>query len=603
MKLQVRKSGSLSLVLIVISLSALAFGVFTMTGLFDRDIRSHDYGPENLADTLIKGSTSSTDTAYLNILRRADALLKGNQFEGCLAELQKALKLKPTDKALNARIAQVRGMISVNKKKQDDFRSSVEAGDAAFQKKDYLNAKAYYQIALNVFPSDSVAQGKLKKTMDLLRSMKAQNTLYDVAVANADRLFQAGEYDRAQEEYENASRILPSEQYPKQKINEIIKIKVDLQLDDGLYTQAIIDGDAYYKAKNWQPALLEYQKASKIRPKEKYPKDKIEELISLVAAQRNKDEVYIKLIASGDQLFSIKSYPEARKEFETASKIKPDQSYPRNKIAEIDVLLANNAKIKKEYEQYISLADSFYIDKNFLKARDYYNLALNVKPKESYPKEMLDKVEPQVAGQLAYQAAQPSAAKLAEIARLKKLDEDYTLAVRKGDSLLALTQYIQARTRFTEASALKPAETYPKEKLALINTALADLARQKALDAEYAGLLASGEKLFKAKSWGQAKAEYQKALGMKPDETLPKKRIASIDSIADVMLKLKSLEEQYAGIIANADKLLAAKTYDQSKSEYQKAIALKPSELYPKTKIQEIDKQLAEIARLKKLDE
>jgi len=69
--------------------------------------------------------------------------------------------------------------------------------------------------------------GKLKKTMDLIRSRKAQNTLYDVAVANADRLFQAGDYDLANEEYENASRILPSEQYPKQKINEIVKIKVE----------------------------------------------------------------------------------------------------------------------------------------------------------------------------------------------------------------------------------------------------------------------------------------------------------------------------------------------------------------------------------------
>jgi len=695
MKLLPRKSGYLASIITLVSLTALALVVYTVSLPLTPDHYPSDTASSVSPDTLNKARPQQGDTAYNNLLKKADACLKANNLQASLEELERAQKLKPTDKTVNARIAQVKGMISDNGKKRADFMNSVVAGDAAFQKKDYLNAKAYYQIALNLVPGDSTAKEKLKKTMDLIRSQKASNTLYDVAVANADRLFQAGEYDKANEEYQNASHILPSEQYPKQKINEIVKIRVEQQMTDGEYTTSIKNGDQYYNAKNWQPALLEYRNASKIRPLEKYPKDRIAELTLLVADQRMKDEAYTKLIADADQLFASKSYTAAKKDYVNASKLKPDQGYPKNKIIEIDRLLAALSKTQKDYDQYVSLADSFYIDKNFIRARDYYTLALNTKPGESYPKVMLEKVNPMVAGQEAgekakeesYQSAiavadkefsgknyeqakteylrasvmkpaeaypkvkiseidkllaeqqaerAAAAAKQAELEKQKQaelaaaaakqadlekqkqaelaaaaadmakqqaLDKQYQADINAGDKLLAAKSYAEAKTQYNAALILKPGEAYPGTKIAEIDKLLEDISKQKALDAEYAGILASGEKLFKARSWEQAKTEYQKALVLKPDEILPKKRIASIDSIGEVLLKQKSLEEQYTGIITNADQLLAAKTYDQARQEYLKASAMKPSETYPKLKIQEIDKQLAEIARLKKLDE
>ena len=62
-------------------------------------------------------------------------------------------------------------------------------------------------------------------------------------------------------------------------------------------------------------------------------------------------------------------------------------------------------------------------------------------------------------------------------------------------------------------------------------------------------------------------------------------------------------EEQYKDLIDKADKLLADKSYEPAKTNYQDALALKPGETYPKGKIEEIDKVLAEIAREKALDD
>ena len=637
MKLRSRKVKLLFILLFFTAFTALALELFTSHGLFKKDDAEKESGNISFPDTLIKGKPPVSDTVFTNLLQQADILLKSNKFESCLAELERARKIRPADKVVGVKIVQVRGIISENNKKRSDFQASLVSGDAAFQKKDYLNAKAYYQLALNLIPTDSLGREKLKKTMELIRSQKASNTLFDVAVANADRLFAAGDYERARAEYENASHIIPSEQYPKQKINEIVKIMVDQQMQEGLYGEAIRNADQLYKDRNWQPALLEYQNASKIRPQEKYPKDRIAELLPLIAAQRSKDEAYIKLIASADQLLSGQSYIAARKDYESASKIKPDQIYPKNKIAGIDALLVKIGRTQKDYEQYISLADSFYIDKNFTGARDYYTLASGVKPGENYPKEMLEKVKPMIAGQEANLSAAARAKetekKIAELALRRKLEDDYAAALKKGDSLLGATQYTKARTAFTQAATLKPTESYPKEKLVVINTALADLAKQEAidkanlvrqqalekenlakqqaLDKQYLAAITAGDKLLAAKSYAEAKAQYNVALALKPGEVYPAGKITEIDKTLAELAKQKALDDEYGAALASGETLFKAKSYEQARAGYQKATVLKPEESLPKRRIASIDsiarsesdKQLAELARLKKLDE
>jgi len=45
---------------------------------------------------------------------------------------------------------------------------------------------------------------------------------------------------------------------------------------------------------NFQNALLDYKDASSVKPEEKYPKDRIAELTPLLKAQKEKDEAYHK---------------------------------------------------------------------------------------------------------------------------------------------------------------------------------------------------------------------------------------------------------------------------------------------------------------------
>jgi len=477
--------------------------------------------------------------------------------------------------------------VPVKKKGQDSINNAlIISGDTYFKAKDYLNAKAAYQQAVSQNPADEVAKEKLRKTLELLRSQKAQNILFDVAVASADKLFQAGDYTKAMQEYENASKLLPGDPYPKNKINEIIKIQADNQMKEQEYAKAIASADKFYTAKNYQESLLDYKKALTFKPSEKYPQDRITELTGLIAKQKAIDEAYNKAIILADNAFKAVQYTDAIKSYRDALAIKPEQTYPKDRIREIEAIMARIAKAQADYDQYITLADSFYIDKKYLKARENYLMATAVKPAEAYPKEMLAKADKMLTGQ--------------EAAMAKALDEQYTATLSNADKLFADNSYEPARAEYLKASNLKPAEQYPKDKIAEIGKIFENAMKDK--EEQYKTVVAAADKAFTNKVYDISKAEYQRALTIKPTEAYPKTRIAEIDKLVAALALVKAADARYANSIGKADSLFTILAYQEAKAEFQNALRMKPSEVYPKDKIAEINSILADREKQKQKD-
>ena len=602
----------------------------------------------DLTDTLIIRSVKSNDSLYKAYSRKGDNLNSAKNYQQALDEYEKALKIRPNDAYVTDKVNKIKIILTAQSKSNIEYTKAIGSGDNYFKEKDYLNAKSAYQIALDMNPDDPYAKGKLQETMDLLRSQKAVNILYDVAIASAEKLFQAKDYEKAIAEFENAAKILPGEKYPKDRINEIIKIMVDQKTKEEMYTRSITAADKFYTAKSYQNALLEYQNASSYKPDEQYPKDRIKELTALLASLKSTEEAYKKAIASADKLFNDASYVESRVEYQNASKIKPQEIYPVKRIKEIDDLLANLKRTKEQYEHMIAIADSLYIGQKFVNARLNYQQALKVRPKEAYPKEMIAKTEKMMSEQdlsvkqvdIEYQDAINKAdglvtgksyepakkeyqhaltikpdeqypkdrineivAILAGMEKQKSLDDQYISLIAGADKLLADKSYGPAKVDYQKALQIKPSEQYPKDKISLIDAALADLGKQKALDDQYTTSISKADKLLAVKSWEPAKIEYTAASNLKPSETYPKDKIAEIEKVLTDLAKQKAADENYQTILANADKLLLTKSYNDAKTEYGKASDLKPAEQYPKTKISEIDKILASQAEQQQKDE
>jgi tetratricopeptide (TPR) repeat protein len=569
-------------------ISAVAFGLYhsyTTTSETPDIYANRAFAP---ADTLVPRSKKAQDSLFIVLQNSADRWFNAKDYEKSQADLEKAQLIRPADQAVKAKLIKVRGLVVEQKQQREASQKALSSGDAYFKAKDYLNAKASYQLAVGLNAGDQVAKEKLQKTLDLLRSQKAQNILFDVAIASADKLFQAGDYTRAQQEYENAIRMLPGDPYPRNKINEIIKILVDKQVKDEEYSKAIASADKLYLLKNFQSALIDYKKANVIKPGEKYPEDRIKEITSILAALKAKDDAYLKAIAMADQFFKDTRYTEAINSYKDALTIKPEESYPKDKIREIEGLIARNRNAQADYDRYITIGDSLYIDKQYMKARENYLMATSVKPAESYPKEMVSKADRMLTGQEASMA--------------KALDEQYAKTIADAEKLLTEKSYEPSRAAYLKASNLKPAEKYPKDKIREIDNILANALKDK--EEQYKLIIASADKALADKSYETARTDYQNALTVKPNESYPKLKIAEIEKlIAAETERQKTLENQYTVLIAKADKLLAGKSYAPARTEYAHAGELKPLETYPREKIAEIDKVLSDLAAAKAFDD
>ncbi len=599
-------------------------------------------------DSIYTPSSPGQDSVYRSLLIRINMLFGQKRYQACLVELEKALKLKPDVASIQERIIRVEGLIAQENKTNQEYADLVAKADDYFDKQDYLNAKASYQLAIDVKPRDPVAIEKLGETMKLLRSLKAQNILYDVAVAAADKLFDAGEYEKAKIEYANASKVMPEATYPKEKINAIIKIQVDRQVREELYRNAIAAGDRLFEAKSYNRALQEFQNALVQKPDELYPQQKVSELTQIIQELAALEEAYKQAIAQADQLFSEVRYADARTGYQEALKLKPTESYPALKIREIDQILAQITKVDADYNHFLNLADSLYIEQNFIRARQNYQLALLVKPNESFPKAMIAKTEAGVGEQKANELVMAEAYRsaLAEADRLfgekayaeakveytnaleikpeesyprKKISEinelmatalaqqneinkKYDRILANADRMFTDNLYPQSKQQYEAALELKPQEAYPKQKIEELNGILANLELQREIDARYLSVVKEANRLYRIRSYEPAKGEYLKAFGIKPDELLPQDRIAAIDSIFLALASQQALNEQYDSLIAAGDALLSDTSYAEAKESYSEALLLKPTESYPALKIREIDNILGEIAQQAELN-
>ncbi len=563
------------------------------------------------------------DEAYSQSMREALAKLSQIEKEAAQKEEEEAKKQKQLEAAAASQ-----------------YEAAIIKGDAAFNKKDYVTARAAYEDALTVKKGETYPLGKIKE-IEKLQADAAKNAAlendYKAVIAKADAAFTAKNYDFAKINYNDALKLKPAEVYPKGKLAEIdaliAKEKTEKELNDK-YNAAIAKADAAFTAKNYAGAKTAYTEASSLKSAEKYPKDKIVEIDKLLADIANKEkaekelnEKYAATIARADKAFAAKEYAGAKTAYNEAIALKSAEKYPKDKIIEIDKLIADAAakdaaekeKLAKEkelndkYNAAIAKGDKALVSKDYANAKTGYNEAIALKATEQYPKDKIKEID----AALAELAAKDKAEKDKQAAE-KALNEKYAAAISKADAAFTTKNYAGAKTLYTEASGIKPTEQYPKDKIKEIDKLLADiatkdaaekdrLAKEKELNEKYLAALAKGDKALTAKTYEVAKSAYNEALSLKPNEQLPKDKIAAIDKLLaelaskdaaekERQAKEKELTEKYNAAISKADKALLAKSYTEAKSAYNEALEIKPTEAYPKTKLAEIDKILADAA-------
>ncbi|MEO6882790.1 MAG: hypothetical protein ABI199_02065, partial [Bacteroidia bacterium] len=585
------------------------------------------------------------DAQYQTLIANADKSLAGKDYDNAKTNYTQASSLKPNEQYPKDKLAEI-AKDQANAQAAADAAAKQKALDAQYQTliasadkslagKDYDNAKTNYTQASSLKPNEQYPKDKLAEiakdqanaqaAVDAAAKQKALAAQYQTLIANADKSLAGKNYDNAKSSYTQASSLKPNEQYPKDKLAEIDKDIADANAAkssvekqkalDAQYQTLIASADKSLAGKNYNNAKTNYTQASSLKPNEQYPKDKLAEIDKDIAdanaakssAEKQKalDAQYQTLIASADKSLAGKNYDNAKTNYTQASSLKPNEQYPKDKLAEIDkdIADANAAKSSAEkqkaldaqYQTLIASADKSLAGKDYDNAKTNYTQASSLKPNEQYPKDKLAEIDKTIAAEQA-----TNAEKSAEAAKEKELNDQYAAAIRSADELLGNKEYDNAKKGYNNALMLKPAEQYPKDKIKEINADIAAMAasnsaaaeaaaKQKALDEKYDNLIATADEAKSASKYMDAKTAYQQASALKPNEEYPKDKIAEINNKEIALQEAAKKEAQYKLLIVKADQQFSTKKYKLAQAYYQQASTTKSDEQYPKDQLKKID--------------
>jgi tetratricopeptide (TPR) repeat protein len=515
------------------------------------------------------GERTNRKEAYDIAIMNGDQALEQDKPEAALAHFKNALSLLPDEKYPSEKIAEINKLLANRKQVDDNYRTAIAAADLKFKDKKYEEAANGYHSALTLKPNEKYPQDKLNEIEAINKAAQDKETSYKNAIAAADKSFGEKNYSGAMTYYQEANVIKPAEKYPKDKIVEINKIyQQQKQLED-TYNSAIALADKLLAAKKYSEATAGYGKALELKPGEKYPQDKIEEINNILAGLQAQDEKYASTVARADELFAGQKFTEAIAAYNEALTIKPAEKYPQQKITEAEGILAKMKALDDNYTSTLASAEKSLTEKKYQDALDGFKRALSLKPAEQYP---LDKIA-EINGILADLAAKQSA---------------YEAAVAQGDNYLSSQKYNEAIDSYQKALSLKPDETYPASKITEINTILNSI---KATDEAYSKAIADADAKLAEKVYTEALAGYKSALGIKPGEKYPTDKIAEINA---ALAAIKSTNDAFNKAVQEADQLFDASKYEESIAGYNNALEIKPGEKYPTDRIAEARKMIAD---------
>jgi epidermal growth factor receptor substrate 15 len=489
----------------------------------------------------------------------------------------------------------------------------------------------------------------------MLAKKKEQKDKYDAAIKSAEDLYKAGKLSEAKSKFSEASTIDPSQTLPAQRIKQIDEEIADkdavakrkAQLD-GLISEA----DGAFSKNELDKAKVKYQEVLNLDASNTHATNRIKEIDKKIAENQNqaeRDAQFTALKTQGFNEFNQEKYLEAKQTLMSAKNIKADPDIDK-KIAEIDKKLKDNEAQANLDAQYIALmneAQNLENTTNFEAAITKYKEASSKKPNEALPKKKIDELNAKLESQKKDKAAQA------------EIDAKYNAEMKRGNDLMSKENYLDAIQAFNSAGAIKPNEKEPVDKAALAaqkesekntekdklyqnvldagqaaidrkdwakaidmynraidlkkdqtefpKSKLAEIDKlkqeeenakkgQAELEKSYTAKINLGESEAKAKKYDEAIAAFEAAQQLKPNESLPPKRIEELKEQKRSAQNAAQDEALYQRSMKDGDVAMKAKQYDAALTEFRNALTIKKNDKAASDKIAEIQQILDNLA-------
>jgi tetratricopeptide (TPR) repeat protein len=559
-----------------------------------------------------KQAQQNVDDRYNQAMAKASVAYTRKDYAAAKQYYQEALTIKPAESLPKSRVQEIE-TIQAKKASEDAAKSADAAKKAAFEK-EYLNlvaqadeqfkarkyeeAKTSYARAMTMKPAESYPAQRLKTIENAVAAEqasieKSKDENYNSAMAAANNALAKSQYQLARDSYQKALSIKPDDLAAKSRLAEVDRLEQEFAKQKSVleqYQNLIQSGDALMAHKNLAEAKETYTKALALKPGDKYAQTKITAIENSIAAEqanllKTKNENYNASISAGNNALVQNQFSIARENFQKALAIKPEDQTAKSRLTETDRLEAQFTKQKSVDEQYkkiIQTADALLSSKDLNKARESYTQALSIKPGDQYAQQKIATIDNTMAVEQA--------------ALLKSRNDNYNAAIISGNDALAINQFSVARESFQKALSIKPEDQIARGRLAETDRLEAQFAKQKSVDEQYKKIIQTADALLTSKELGKARDSYNQALSVKPGDQYAQLKITSIDNAiaSQQAAKLKATEEGYQASIGAANTAITQKSYTQAKEFLQKALSIKPGDIYASGKISEVDRLIAE---------
>lgn len=478
-------------------------------------------------------------------------------------------------------------------KLEADYQAAIRAGDDAFANKEYENALSSYEAALGYKPNEKYPADKILELDALIKAQKSEelaekqeNQEYYNLIEAADNLKKSDQLEKAVSTYKEASAKRPAEQYPKDQIAEIedqIAAKNKAAEDEAAYNAAIKSGDVFMKQNSLRPARDKFEEASKLKPGEAYPKEKLKEIEAKMAALEEQEALkkkYAEAIAAADKSYAAEDFKAAKDKYTEALTYESASTYAKGRIKLCDEALANSQAEQERLAKIQELLDKGNADLTAKK----YEAAIT-----SFTEVLtLDDKNTEATTKLAQ-----AQAKLDELANEAEREKQYAALIVEGDKANTDKKLEDALAKYEAAKTIKDTPEV-KQKIAAVQEAI-NLAKSAAdKDANYKALVADAEAKFAADDLQGAIDKYNEAIKVDPSKPEPAKKIAEIQKVIDERAANQAKADEFAALMKEGNDLMAANDLENAKAKFQEASTIEATNPEPKAKIKEVEKLIAE---------
>jgi hypothetical protein len=390
----------------------------------------------------------------------------------------------------------------------EDFNNLIKEGDQRMIEKKYKDAMDKFSEALKIFPQDLPAKQKYdaaKAAYDAELALAANNAKYDKLLVEGEAAIKSKKWDDAKKKYTEARDLKPKEKLPKEKLYEIEQLMANAE-KQGEYDALMTEANKLFNSKDYALSIDKYRAASVLFPSISEPKDQIVKaqaaLDAMLADEAKKKQIeqrYNDLMALGAKNKGEDKLDAALGNYKEARDLKPEEQQPKDRIKEIEDILAQREKdkskneadalankekeeIERKFNELVGQADKLYTEKKWAESKGKYQEALAVKEAQ-YPHARITSIDAILAAE-----EKNNNDTLAEAARKReeeaKLKEAQLAADKAEQERLAEEARLRRQKEQEDAEAAAKAELLKKnEKNGFINEA--DRAREDEVERYY----------------------------------------------------------------------------------------------------------------------